>query len=115
MQTLWWALALLFAASPGIAQVDSQPVSHPDSGIHAQGCVQRGVEAGCLLVKDTESGKLYMLLIKGQGRPAFGAGIEFSGAPFHGITACMQGMAVEVSHWTAKPSLDCHPQAPPQE
>ncbi|MFP5250646.1 MAG: hypothetical protein ACLGP3_12555, partial [Acidobacteriota bacterium] len=84
-------------------------------GIHGQGCVQRGVEAGCLVVKDTETGKLFTLLIEGRARPVIGAGIEFSGTAFKGMTACMQGEPVTVSHWQADASLECHADPPPRE
>jgi hypothetical protein len=74
--------------------------------VRAQGCVEAGVEASCLVVKDTDSGKLYNLLIDG-AKPAIGAGIEFTGVPFEGMTTCMQGSPVKVAKWTRKSSLQC--------
>ena len=70
------------------------------------GCVQAGVEAGCLVVQDTASGDLYNLLING-AKPAVGIGIEFTGTHYNGATACMQGTAVQVSTWTRNDSLKC--------
>lgn len=111
MRTMSLALAILAAAIAGAAQSEPQPAGE----IHGQGCVQRGVEAGCLVLKDTETGKLYTLLIQGRERPAIGAGIEFSGAPFKGMTACMQGVPVTVSHWQVNGFRQCHADPPPQE
>ena len=33
--------------------------------VHAEGCIEPGVETGCLIVKDMKSGTLYNALIKG--------------------------------------------------
>ena len=74
--------------------------------VHAEGCVQQGVEAGCLMVKDRQSGKLYHILIKG-ARPQPGVGIEFTGVQHDGPTYCMQGVPVDVSTWVNKSSLHC--------
>lgn len=74
--------------------------------VHALGCVLAGVEASCLIVTDVKSGKLYNILIKGP-RPAPGDGIEFTGVPFEGVSACMQGIAVQVTNWARKDSLKC--------
>jgi len=111
MKTIWLVLAILACPLMGTAQAEPQAAAE----IHGHGCVQPGVEAGCLVVKDIESGKLFSLLIQGRGRPAFGSGIEFSGSPFKGMTACMQGAPVTVSHWQADDALKCHVDLPPQE
>lgn len=111
MRTLSLALAILAATAACAAQSEPQPAKE----IHAKGCVQSGVEAGCLVLKDVDSGKLYTLLVRGQGRPAIGSGIEFTGTPFRGMSACMQGALVTVSHWQTDKSLECHAQPAPQE
>jgi hypothetical protein len=111
MKTIWLVLAIVASAVSGMAQPEPQAAAE----VHGRGCVQPGVEAGCLVVKEVESGKLYSLLIQGRGQPALGSGIEFSGAPFKGMTACMQGAPVSVSHWEADDSLKCHADLPPQE
>ena len=74
--------------------------------ITARGCVQAGAERRCLVLKDVESGKLFELLIKGAG-PDIGTGIEFTGKPYPGTTACMQGSPVQVTSWTPKHYLKC--------
>jgi hypothetical protein len=96
--------AILLAASAVTA--NAGPAPEPKE-VHAQGCVQAGVEAGCLMVKDMRGGRLYNLLIKGP-RPAIGDGIEFAGKPYNGLTACMQGVALEVTSWARKDSLKCN-------
>jgi hypothetical protein len=74
--------------------------------VRAEGCVEAGVEAGCLIVKDVKSGRLYNVLIKGT-RPQVGKGIDFVGVPHDGPTICMQGIAVDVVNWAPKESLKC--------
>jgi hypothetical protein len=74
--------------------------------VHAEGCVEAGVEVGCLMVKDVKSGSLYNIMIKGS-RPQVGDGIDFIGVPFNGVSICMQGIALEVIQWAPKESLQC--------
>jgi opacity protein-like surface antigen len=92
-------LVLATAAATAASPSDAKQVK-------GQGCVQAGVEAGCLVVKDAQSGKLYSLLIKG-AKPAIGAAIDFAGTPVSGTTACMQGTPVQLSTWSNNESLQC--------
>lgn len=95
--------ALMFTA--GIAATVKEKA--PDATqVHVEGCVEQGVEAGCLVVKDLKEGKLYNILVKGR-RPGVGGGIEFTGVPHDGPTSCMQGIALDVSKWAPKLSLKC--------
>ena len=95
--------AMVLAGTAATAGAGPAPASNE---VHAQGCVQAGVEMRCLVVTDVKSGKLYNLMIKGD-RPAIGVGIEFTGVPFDGVTVCMQGAPVQVTTWTRKDSLQC--------
>jgi hypothetical protein len=89
------------------AQIRAGAASPADpSQVRAKGCVEAGVEASCLVVKDIDSGRLYNLLITG-AKPEIGTGIEFTGVPFEGMTACMQGAPVQVTAWARKDSLKC--------
>ncbi len=99
MKALAFAAALLVIASAAGAPP-------PANQVKGKGCVQPGVEAGCLVVKDAESGKLFNLLIKG-AKPAVGAGIDFVGTPFTGMTPCMQGFPVQIHSWSNNESLQC--------
>src|SRR5271157_3272161 len=92
-------LAITTAAS------GSGPAPEPKQ-VRAEGCVEAGVEMRCLVLKDVKSGKLYNLLVK-EPRPNIGDGIEFTGVPFDGVTYCMQGIAVKVTDWAHKDSLQC--------
>ena len=74
--------------------------------VRAEGCVEAGVEAGCLVVKDLKSGTLYNLRIKGP-HPKVGEGIDLVGVPFDGVSICMQGPVVDVIKWAPKASLKC--------
>lgn len=83
-----------------------QPTKPAAKTVEGAGCVEAGVEAGCLIVKDLKSGKVFNLIVKAP-QPAVGEGIEFRGTLFSGVTACMQGTAVEVTNWEPKASLNC--------
>ena len=97
---LWVAAALLSAT----------PQKPPP--IRGEGCVESGVEARCLVVKDIKNGTQYNLFVKGI-QPAIGSGIEFSGVQHHGISTCMQGTAVDVVSWVRK-DLKCTDGAAPK-
>jgi adenine deaminase len=103
MKGLVCAAALLALAAAAMTAGAAPPNAKQ---VNAQGCVQAGVEASCLVVKDASSGKLYNLLIKG-ARPATGTGIAFTGTSFSGATTCMQGTPVQVTTWTRNDALKC--------
>lgn len=84
------------------------PQPPPKNLIHAEGCVQAGVEAHCLVLRDIKTGHFYSLLFNSD-RPPAGLGIEFTGVLHPGPTACMQGTAVEVHSWAHKASIKCVP------
>jgi hypothetical protein len=98
--------AVAALALAGAAAVAGAAPASDTKQVSVQGCVQAGVEASCLVVKDLQSGNLYNLLIKG-AKPAIGTGIEFTGVPYDGVTMCMQGLPVQVTSWTRKDSLKC--------
>lgn len=95
------AMALAAAAATAFAGQPQQ--AKPITG---QGCVESGVEAKCLVVKDVASGVLYNLVIHGT-QPEIGEGIEFTGTPYNGMTTCMQGTPVRVAKWSRMDSLQC--------
>jgi hypothetical protein len=101
--TIFAAMALIAAAVT--ASAGQAPEAKP---VHGQGCVEAGVEARCLVVKDVKSGIVYNLIIKGT-RPVIGIGIDFTGVPYNGISYCMQGVLLEVTNWTPDTSLKCAP------
>lgn len=103
MKALILTAVLLGLAVCVLAQQNKPPQANQ---VHASGCVQQGVEAGCLLMKDTQSGKLYQLLIRG-ARPEAGMAIEMTGSPFRGITSCMQGQPVSVAKWSRSAAQQC--------
>ena len=105
MKEFAFRIAILALAASAATLADAAPP--PDSKpVHAQGCVAAGVETSCLVVKDTVTGKLYNLILKG-AKPPIGAGIEFTGQPFSGTTTCQQGAPVQVSNWQRKPAINC--------
>jgi hypothetical protein len=99
------ALALLAGAAP---MPGSSPPQQVKTAVRAEGCVEAGVEARCLILRDLKTGHLYNLLFPA-ARPPVGLGIEFTGVLRPGPSACMQGIAVEVTNWAHKASLKCAP------
>jgi hypothetical protein len=99
------ALALLIGVMPALAATAPQA---PAKAVHAEGCVQAGVEPRCLVLRDIKTGHLYDLIFK-MAPPPVGLGIEFTGVLHSGPTHCMQGIAVEVTAWANQASIKCTP------
>ncbi len=74
MKAIVLAMALMTLAATAFAGPDQKAKE-----VRGEGCVQAGVEARCLVLKDLRSGKLYNLLAK-EPRPQVGDGIEFTAA-----------------------------------
>ena len=74
--------------------------SQPGKQIIGRGCVEPGVEAKCLVVRDAKSNVLYNPIFDSGNEPQVGAAIRFEGTPHQGPTTCMQGTAVKVTKWT---------------
>ena len=69
------------------------------NSVSASGYVTAGVEAGCLMLQDSQTKTLYNLLFAGKKKPALGEVIQFTGKRHEGPTTCMQGEAVDVQKW----------------
>jgi hypothetical protein len=110
MKRIYSSIALsLIAASSLVAAAQQPEIPKPQkqaNKIHGEGCVEAGVDARCLVVRDLHAGKLYNVLV-GEPRPTPGEGIEFTGTLHQGANICMQGAAIEVEHWQRKASLKC--------
>ena len=65
--------------------------------VKATGCVRRGVEGGCLLLKTLDGKTTYNILANPRPEPDIVITIE--GKPFRGVTACMEGLAITVTKW----------------
>jgi hypothetical protein len=91
---------LFFGVTPHGQSQDDKPNDPPAAQtISGSGCVQAGVEAGCLVLHDAKTNTLYNLYFSG-ARPAIGTGIHFEGTKHNGPTTCMQGEPVKVSNWS---------------
>jgi len=66
--------------------------------VSGAGCVRAGVEAGCFVLTDTKTNKLYNLFFTGKP-PDLNVAIRFDGEIHSGPTTCMQGTAVDVKKW----------------
>jgi hypothetical protein len=107
------AIGLLAASAFTSAQEPNIPKPQKESNkVHGEGCVETGVDARCLVVRDLKAGKLYNIIV-GEPRPTPGEGIEFTGTLHQGANVCMQGAAIEVERWARKESIKCrHTPAP---
>jgi len=92
------ALACLVLVPIAISQ--DQEKKTQDEPVHATGCVEQGVEAGCLVLKDVKTKTEYDL--KFDDKPAsVGTAITFDGVSHSGeVDGCQQGKIVHVQKWT---------------
>ena len=109
-------MALLVTSAAGWSQEPKEPkvpTPQPDTKkIHGEGCVETGVDARCLIVRDVARSRIYSIIV-GDPRPTPGEGIEFTGTVHPGPTVCMQGTVIQVDHWQRKETLHCrHTPAP---
>jgi hypothetical protein len=106
-------LAVITTSGAISQQQPEMPKPQPEpKKVHGEGCVEAGVEARCLVVRDVRAGKLYNIIV-GDPRPTPGEGVEFTGTLRQGANVCMQGAAIEVERWARKDSIKCrHTPAP---
>jgi hypothetical protein len=90
------AALLLAGVAAGQRKSKAEP---PGKTITGTGCVEAGVEAGCLVLKDMKSGTLYNLFFR-HNPPEINTAIHFTGTRHDGPTTCMQGTAVNVNQFT---------------
>lgn len=94
------ATALIALLLAGVAAGQKKPkTAAAGKTITASGCVEAGVEAGCLVLKDEKTGTLYNLFFK-SNPPAINTAIRFTGTQHEGPTTCMQGTPVDVKEFT---------------
>ncbi|HYX67567.1 MAG TPA: hypothetical protein VE825_00420 [Terriglobales bacterium] len=67
--------------------------------IQKSGTVEAGVEAGCLVLRDTRDHKLYNVLFVTGKKPEAGQEISFTGNLSDNMTTCMEGIEVVVTSW----------------
>jgi hypothetical protein len=84
-----------FSQSPEHVQGGKKEVQE----VKAIGCVRRGVEGGCLLLKTLDGKTTYNIFAN--PRPEPGIVINMEGADFRGVTACMEGIPIKVTKWEA--------------
>ena len=78
------------------------------------GCISKGVEAGCLILKDLNQRTEYNVFFKSK-KPDVDTAISFQGQVHSGMTTCMQGTAVDVTKWH-QVKLHCpQEEAPPKK
>jgi hypothetical protein len=91
---------LLFSVSWCLALARQDKTSPQAEVIKAEGCVQPGVEAGCLILKTFDSKQSYNVFFRTGKKPDPGTAISFEGVEHEGPTVCMQGTPVDIQKWT---------------
>src|SRR5437667_12309942 len=93
-------LALACLVVVPIALSQDQEKKTQDEPVHGTGCVEKGAEAGCLVLKDVKTKTEYDL--KFHNKPAsVGTAIDFDGLSDSGeVDSCQQGKIVHVQKWT---------------
>jgi hypothetical protein len=95
--TAFLGMVLILAMLAPSQGKQSKPAS-PAKDVQGSGCVEAGVEAGCVVLKDFKTHKLYNLFFSAD-KPAIGTAIHFVGKTHDGPTICMQGQPVEITKW----------------
>ena len=76
-------------------------LAHADEKVTVSGCVIKGVEAGCIVLR-TFPGKIYNISAA-QPKPKIGAYGEIEGTIKTGVVStCMQGDVINPASWTQK-------------
>ena len=91
--------ALCFATVAPAAYAKGKNRAARAKTVAGSGCITVGVEAGCLMLTDSKTQKVYNLFFRGSKKPKAGTAIRFSGTKHTGMTMCMQGEAVNVRTW----------------
>jgi len=86
-------LGLLVVVSIALAQEGKKEAQE----VKAIGCVRQGVEAGCLLLRTMDGKTTYNIFAS--PRPELETVIAIEGKPHRGPTACMEGIAIDVTKW----------------
>ena len=93
MQTTWIQRAAVAALCAAACVAFAK-----DGGIiKGSGCVEAGVEAGCLVVGKNK--KAYNLVFGSGEKAKVGTAIAFEGTVHTGPSFCMQGTSVNVTKW----------------
>ena len=91
-----WISIAAWAAFTSLLAAPLQKSKPEIREIIATGCVRKGAEAVCLLLK-TLDGKTYNILA--DPIPVPGTVIVIDGKPHQGSTTCKQGIAIDVTRW----------------
>jgi hypothetical protein len=67
--------------------------------VTGRGCVEAGVEKGCLVLRDFKTKKVFNLFFKGTPATVHTA-ISFEGIENNNPNICMQSQAVDVTKWS---------------
>jgi len=113
MKSTVTVIVLLLTTWAGAQQPSHSETTKP-AVIRGSGCVSKGVETSCLVLKDTKTGDSYNLMF-GDHAASPGTAIRFQATPHEGMTTCMQGKAVNVSKWKKLKDVKCPSEAEAQQ
>jgi hypothetical protein len=82
--------------------------------VKGRGCVEPGVQKGCLVLRDSKTKKMFNLFFKGTSAAVHTA-ISFEATENNNSNICMQGQAVDVTKWTQLKMLCPKPAATAQD
>jgi hypothetical protein len=68
--------------------------------VKGEGCLEAGVEGGCLILTTTDKKNKYSLHFDADNKPNAETMIQFEGTTVD-VDTCMQGTPVKVTKWTA--------------
>ncbi len=93
------ALAALTAITAALGQtpMPAQKSKREIREVIATGCVRRGGEDGCLLLKTLDGKTTYSIFADPAPEP--GTVITIDGKPHEGRSTCKQGIAIDVTKW----------------
>jgi hypothetical protein len=90
--------AFIVCLLTGLAGVQAAPAV--GQTVNVLGCVSRGVEFGCLIIKDRRTGKTYQInAANPPPDPAKNLVVSLKGQIFEGVDFCQQGPILKEITW----------------
>jgi hypothetical protein len=91
---------LVAVSSLALALYKDKAAATSSGTVVGRGCVEAGVEPGCLIATDMKTHEVYNLFFKSKTKPSIGTAISFQSSILNSPTTCMQGQPIQVEIWT---------------
>jgi hypothetical protein len=96
-----WKFGAVASLALFVTAAVTQQSQAQGSRVSVLGCVSRGVEAGCLIMTDNVSGKVYQInAAEPKPDPAKRLAVRLSGTIVNKISFCQQGPILEEIKWS---------------